>query len=223
MADASAKQLERLEAVVRADPGAVEFPVLAELYRRAGRLEEAERVVRDGLECAPQTREGQVVLGLTLLSQGRYDEAVAAFESVAADVLAAAGGDAAGLDACGPSDAELERAFEQAEPDDQLLVTPDRVAEEAVERVDAAAANPMMENGVGDEIGTSGTFVTRSMAEVLERQGDRTGAARIRAALAGSEGAPEAVPYVEDPGDSWRQDTISVLESWLQNLRGEAR
>ncbi len=61
------------------------------------------------------------------------------------------------------------------------------------------------------------------MAEVLERQGDRTGAARIRAALAESEGASEAAPDVEGAGDAWRQHTISVLESWLQNLRGEAR
>ena len=61
------------------------------------------------------------------------------------------------------------------------------------------------------------------MADVLERQGDEAGAARIRAVLAESEGAVDADAAVEDPGDAWRQQTISVLESWLQNLRGEAR
>ncbi len=61
------------------------------------------------------------------------------------------------------------------------------------------------------------------MAEVLERQGDRMGAARIRAALVESQRASQAVSDVEDPGEAWRQHTISVLESWLQNLRGEAR
>lgn len=227
MADASAEKLQRLEAAVRADPGAAGFPALAEMYRRAGRLEEAERVVRGGLESAPKMREGHVVLGLTLLNQGRYDDALAAFESVAADVVAAAGGDvegdAADLEDSGPTDVELEQAFEQAEPDADLLVTPDSVAEEAVERVDVSAAEPLTEHSVSDEIGTGGTFVTRTMAEVLERQGDRTGAERIRVALTESGGAPDPARGVEGPGEAWRQHTISVLESWLQNLRGEAR
>ena len=168
MADASAEKLQRLEAAVRADPGAVEFPALAEMYRRAGRLEEAERVVRGGLESAPKMREAHVVLGLTLLSQGRYDDALAAFESVAADVLAAAGGDVEGgaayLEESGPTDVELEQAFEQAEPDAELLVTPDSVAEEAVERADVSAAEQLTEHGVSDEMGTGGTFVTRTIS-----------------------------------------------------------
>lgn len=223
MADASAEKLQHLEAAVRADPGDAAFPALAELYRQAGRLEEAERVVREGLESAPKIREGHVVLGLILLGQGRYDEALAAFESVAADVLANAAGDASALEDSGPSDVELERAFEQAVPDDELLVTPDRVAEEAVERVDASADEQLTEHAESDEVGTGGTFVTRTMADVLERQGDEAGAARIRAMLAASEGAVDADAAVEDAGDAWRQQTISVLESWLQNLRGEAR
>jgi tetratricopeptide (TPR) repeat protein len=227
VADASAEKLQRLEATVRADPGAAEFPALAEMYRRAGRLEEAERVVRGGLESAPETREAHIVLGLTLLNQGRYDDALQAFESVAAAVVAAAVGDvedgAADREESGPTDVELEQAFEQAEPDAELLVTPNSVAEEAVERVDVSAAERLTEHAVSDEIGTGGTFVTRTMAEVLERQGDRTGAERIRAALAESEGASDPAQADEDPGEAWRQHTISVLESWLQNIRGEAR
>jgi hypothetical protein len=210
VADTSAEKLHRLEAAVRADPGAAEFPALAELYRRAGRLEEAERVVR-----------------LTLLNQRRYDDAFAAFERVAADLVAAAGADVEGgsadLEDSGPSDGELEQAFERAEPDAEMLVTPDRVAEEAVERVDVRAAEQLAEHALSDDLGTGGTFVTRTMAELLERQGDQEGAARIRAALAGSGGASDAARPVEDPGEAWRRHTVTVLESWLQNLRGEAR
>jgi tetratricopeptide (TPR) repeat protein len=223
VAEASAEKLQRLEGAVLADPGAAEFPALAEMYRRAGRLEEAERVVRGGLERKPQTREGLVVLGLTLLKQGRYDDALAAFESVAGDVVAAAGVGGVDLEDSGPSDVELERAFERAEPDAEMLVTPDRVAEEAVERVDARAARRPMEDPGSDGIGTGGTFATRTMAELLERQGDRQGAARIRAALGASADAPRADRDVEDRGEVWRQHTITVLESWLQNLRGEVR
>jgi tetratricopeptide (TPR) repeat protein len=222
VADASAEKLARLEAAVRADPGDVAFPALAELYRRAGRLKEAEGVVREGLERAPKVREGHVVLGLTLLNQGRYDDALAAFESVAADVVASAGGDAVAPVDSGPSDVELDQAFEQAAPDEELLVTPDRVAEEAVERVDAAAEQ-LAEKATADEIGTGGTFVTRTMADVLERQGDWTGAAQIRAALAESGATADPAAAVEDPEEAWRLQTIAVLESWLQNLRGEAR
>jgi hypothetical protein len=117
----------------------------------------------------------------------------------------------------------LEQAFEQAEPDAELLVTPDSVAEETVERVDGSAAEQLIEHAVSDEVGTGGTFVTRPMAEVLERQGDRTGAERIRAVLAESGAASDPARAAEGPGQAWRQHTISVLESWLQNLRGEAR
>jgi tetratricopeptide (TPR) repeat protein len=206
---------------------AAEFPALAEMYRRAGRFEEAEGVVRGGLARAPKTREGHVVLGLILLNQGRYDDALEAFESAAAELLVAAGGDveqgAADLEESGPTDVELEQAFEQAQPDAELLVTPDSVAEEAVERADVSVAEPLTEHAVSDELGTGGTFVTRTMAEVLERQGDRTGAERIRAALAESGDVSEPARAVDDPGEAWRQHTISVLESWLQNLQGEAR
>jgi tetratricopeptide (TPR) repeat protein len=222
VADASAVELGRLEAAVRADPGDAAFPALGELYRRAGRLEEAERVVREGLESAPKMREGHVVLGLILLKQGRYDEALAAFESVAADVVAGAGGGTVAPDDSSPSDVELDRAFEQAEPDEALLVTPDSVAEEAVERVDAAAEQ-LTESAPADEMGAGGTFMTRTMADVLERQGDRKGAARIRAALAEPGDALDVDAAVEEPGEAWRLQTIAVLESWLQNLRGEAR
>lgn len=226
MADGSERELRRLEAAIQADPGAPEFPALAEMYRRAGRLAEAEGVVRRGLERRPEANDGRVVLGLTLLNQGRYDAALATFEEASAAVVAAAGvrvdDESSSLGASGPTDAELERAFESAEPDAEALIDPDRVAEEAVERVDAPAARPMEEHPLSDEIRTGGTFATRTMAELLERQGDQRGAAQIRAGLGGSKDAAGAAGVLEDRGTAWRQRTITVLQSWLQNLRGEA-
>lgn len=223
MADASAEQRERLEALVRADSGAAEYPALAELYRRAGRVEEAERVIRSGLERKSQTREGQLILGLVLLKQGRYDDALAAFESAAADIVAAADAASRDRDASGPSDVEIDEALDRAEPDAEMLVTPDRVAEEAVEWVEARADDASAESPLSDDLDTGGAFLTRTMAELLERQGDRKGAARIRAALEASESAPRAKPAAETQDQAWRQHTIAVLERWLQNLRGEAR
>ena len=73
------------------------------------------------------------------------------------------------------------------------------------------------------EIGSSGFFATRSMAELLEQQGDPGGAAQIRATLDGAPVAPSDVHESESGDEAWRQNTVQVLESWLQNLRGVER
>ena len=54
-----------------ADPGAPAFPALAEANRRAGRLDEAERVAREGLRRCPELLAGRVALALALLDLGR--------------------------------------------------------------------------------------------------------------------------------------------------------
>jgi hypothetical protein len=97
---------------------------------------------------------------------------------------------------------ELDRAFAAAEPDLAQMITPDSVAEEAAINADLSADEP-------GSIASSGSFATRTMADLLERQGDRRGAARIRAAL--SE-AGEASPQ----GDA---AVVATLERWLENVR----
>jgi hypothetical protein len=105
------------------------------------------------------------------------------------------------------ADAEFERAFEAAEPDLERMITPDSLAEEATLAADTAVEER-------SPLASSGAFATRTMAELLEKQGDRRGAERIRAALGE---APDA-------GLAQREDdtsvaVIAVLERWLENAR----
>jgi hypothetical protein len=98
---------------------------------------------------------------------------------------------------------EFERAFAAAEPELAEMITPDSVAEEAALFADAPEER--------SQIASSGAFATRTMAELLERQGDRRGAARIRAVLGASgEGEPPA------RGDA---AVVAKLERWLENVR----
>ena len=104
----------------------------------------------------------------------------------------------------GVSEVEFERAFAAAEPELAEMITPDSVAEEAARLVDSTP-DPR------SPLASTGAFATRTMAELLERQGDRRGAARIRAVL----GEPDAKLA------SARDDAavIALLECWLANVR----
>ncbi len=104
----------------------------------------------------------------------------------------------------GVSEVELERAFEAAEPDLAHMITPDSIAEEAA----------LFADGAADEhstVASTGAFATRTMADLLERQGDRRGAARIRAQLGDVAAADR--PAREDA------TVIAALERWLVNAR----
>ncbi len=98
----------------------------------------------------------------------------------------------------GVSDQELDHAFEEASPETDQMLDADRVAQVAMRQADEALGEDL----APDEVGTA--FSTRTMADLLEEQGDPEGAARIRASL---EDAAEAPP----------------LERWLDNLRGGIR
>ena len=116
----------------------------------------------------------------------------------------------------GVSDQELDHAFEAAEPETDQMLDADRVAQLAMRQADEALGEDL----APDEVGTS--FVTRTMADLLERQGDEAGAERIRAGLAdGADAAPLEHPMSESRPS--RQQVISTLERWLGNLRGGIR
>jgi tetratricopeptide (TPR) repeat protein len=67
--------LERLRAVVRANPRSTTFVALAHALCDAGRATEAEEVCRQGLAQHPRLVTGQVALGRALIDRGRLSEA----------------------------------------------------------------------------------------------------------------------------------------------------
>ncbi len=73
--DTSDEALERLRAVVRANPRATTFVVLANSLCEAGKAAEAEEVARGGLLQHPRLVTGQVALGRALFGLGRLVEA----------------------------------------------------------------------------------------------------------------------------------------------------
>lgn len=213
MSDAADHRIAELERAVAADPGAPGFAGLAELHRRAGRLEDAERVVHAGLAATPHSTEGRAVLALILAETGRDTELRQRLESWAASAVAACAAPAMLLPdaepaAGGPSASEIDLAFEGAETDRQELITPDTVAEEAALRADGSFA-------LESPFEAGDAFATRTMAELLERQGDHTGAARIRARLERPAPPPQGAATAADP----RTTRIAVLERWLENAR----
>ena len=150
---------------------------------------------------------------LNLLEQGQVDQA--------RRVLASLAGDAAGPDfpvtapdlSADLSDQELDSAFEAARPDPEQVVDADRVAQEAMREADRALAE---ERGLD----AGPTFETRTMADLLEQQGDSGGATRIReriekAVSDGTAPAPAGTPK--------RRRAVSELERWLDNLRVQER
>jgi hypothetical protein len=205
--------MAELEARVRSDPGAAEFPALAEALRVSGRPEAAEEVARRGLEHKPDCAEGCLVLALALLDQGSVEGAHRELAERAGQLLSALGADAsaelesiAELDFDGAlSENELDQAFASAAPDREQLIDADRMAHEAMRAADLDEPESVPPE-VADPI-----FATQTMAELLERQGDASGAARIRA---------EITPQTIDPWPRARHErVIETLETWLANLR----
>lgn len=210
MSDAADERIAQLERALRVDPGGEAFPALAELHRRAGRLGDAERVATRGLARSPRSHAGRAVLLLVLEDTGRSAEARRQIEAWADAALAQSALPPMLLpdsDALAPdvSEVEFERAFAAAEPDLAELITPDSVAEEATLFADGVfAERSPLESG--------GAFATRTMAELLEAQGDSRGAARIRAALDPPR-TPDAPPARPEAA------AIAALERWLENVR----
>jgi len=75
-------RLEDLKIRWARDPGSRAFLPLAEEYRRQGRLAEAERVCREGLQKHPQYHSARVLLGRTLLELDRMEESSEEFRAV---------------------------------------------------------------------------------------------------------------------------------------------
>lgn len=205
---AATGEIARLEALVAGDSGAPAFPALAEANRRAGRLEEAERVAREGLRHRPEHPAGRVALALALLDQGRSAEARGELERVLADVpdhpLARAAYGASGdlddsLD--GLDDGELDGAFASAEPDLDEMVDANELAARAVRAAD-------LDEPEGFAAADGSPFATRTVADLLERQGHGAEADALRRKISR-----------ERAGGAERAEVLATLERWLDNLR----
>jgi tetratricopeptide (TPR) repeat protein len=219
-----AGEIARLEALLGADPGAPAFAALAEANRRAGRLEEAERVAREGLRRRPEHVAGRVALALSLLDQGRSDEARSVLERVLEDVPdhplaveAFAGRGAAGRDPLDAlADDEIEGAFADAETSVDEMVDAHDVAERALHAADLDAPEGVLAPD------TESPFATRTVADLLERQGHRDEAAALRVEIARrSDG--DGAPARGTLGAAEREHMIATLERWLENLRRTRR
>jgi tetratricopeptide (TPR) repeat protein len=67
------------------DPGSRVFAPLAEAYRKAGLLDEAIEICRDGLRVHPNFIGGRVAMSRALFDKGQYSEVVKELEPVVLD------------------------------------------------------------------------------------------------------------------------------------------
>jgi len=199
---------------VRESTGWANFAVMADQQRREGSLAEAERLLRSGLDDCPDCAEGALLLALVLLDRDRGEEARGVLERWSNATLGQAAeesSDTSEVFAGQVSDSELESAFETAETNPAEMFDADAIAQQAMRET---------ESEFSDELASpSSSFATRTVAELLEKQGDDRGASRIRAIVdspAGNE------PGGENSRDR-RDQTIEQLERWLVNLRGGAK
>jgi len=78
----TSSRLESLEARWESDKGSRIFLQLADEYRRLGRLEDAAKVLQEGLQASPGHLGARVARGRCLIDLGRAQEAVADLEKV---------------------------------------------------------------------------------------------------------------------------------------------
>jgi len=184
--------------------------MLAEGHRRAGLTEQAEQLARAGIDEHPDSPEGALVMALVLLDLDRADEARRVIEGWADTNLGVEVTDDSvpGEDFGGEvSDGELETAFASAETDRDEVIDADAIAQQAM--LDA-------QFDPADEFASpNSSFATRTVADLLSRQGDEHSASRIRAMVDSTR--------VDITGPSVRNRNaakIQRLERWLSNIRG---
>ena len=186
-----------------------EFAMLAEGHRRAGMMDQAEQMVRSGLDEHPDCAEGALVMALVLLDQSRDEEARRVIADWADTNLGvevtdeSVSGEAFGTEV---SDGEVEIAFESAETDRDEVIDADSIAQQAVSETEFDPTDEF--------VSPDSSFATRTVANLLENQGDKQRASQIRAMMDSSESDTE----VKTQNRNARK--IERLERWLVNIRG---
>ncbi len=191
-----------------------DFALTAERQRREGALAEAEQLLRSGLDAQPDSAEGALVLALVLLDGDRGEEAREVLERCAEasrDRVAADSLDTGEVFTDRVSESELDSAFESAETNREEMFDADAIAQRAMRET---------ESDFSDELTSpTSSFATRTVAELLEKQGDDRGASRIRAIVDSPAGTQPGAANSRDRHDQ----TIQQLERWLVNLRGASK
>jgi tetratricopeptide (TPR) repeat protein len=224
MSEAMAEaDVARLEGLVGSDPGAPAFPALAEALRRAGRAKDAEQVARAGLARRPEAAAGRVALGLALLDLGRGDEARRELERaiegapghpLAAPRLAKVAPEP-GWQAPPPvpaepalaeaiDEGEIDDAFELARPEADEPLSPDEAVASALHDAELEGPEELDDEAELDE--GELPIASRTVADLLERQGHVDDARAMRASL-------DAGRHAD------RERVLATLERWLDNLR----
>jgi len=208
-----------------------DFAERAEELRRAGEADAALRLARQGLIRHPERLEGHVAAALALLDLHHPDEARRVLERA----LEAGGAPAAPVppelsrfDALG--DSELDSALESASAEREAMIDADGIAFEAMraarldepESVRAGATSLQFADAADEDAAPDGAagfattpdspFHTRTMADLLERQGAPEAAQAIRSTL----------DRHSRDGDTEqrRAAVVHTLERWLARLRG---
>jgi hypothetical protein len=189
-----------------------EFAMLAEGHRRAGMLDQAEQLVRAGLDEHPGCAEGALVMALVLLDQNRDEEARSVIADWADNNLGVEVTDGFVSDepfGAEVSDGELEVAFESAETDRDEVIDADAIAQQAVSEAELDLADEF--------VSPDSSFATRTVADLLAQQGDEQRASQIRAMM----DSPASDTAVTARDRNARE--IERLERWLVNIRGEVQ
>jgi hypothetical protein len=203
----------------------------AEAARRAGRADEARRLVEAALVDDPRATAGRIVLALACLDLGDAEGARRALEpavsagSVAPEPLAL---DTAETEEpfhvlsdplADLAENELERAFDHAESEVVEAWTTNRVAEAALAAVEEGEPEgpPPSLAAEPEPAPAAGPFATETLASLYERQGAPERARAIRRSLRGEVGGGR--PPAPDERRRW----VSTLERWLDNLRRASR
>lgn len=82
MADVDLAELEHYLRIFQENPDSRVFAPLADLYRRLGRLDDAERICREGLRRHPYYAGGRVALAHILFDKGQLSEAFDEVEAI---------------------------------------------------------------------------------------------------------------------------------------------
>jgi hypothetical protein len=171
----------------------------------------------------PPSADDVLKLAGELLERGRSDEALATIEQYAAanpDARPASAEQPPVFDT-GVSDRELDLAFDSAESDRDQMLDADEIAQQAIRQTEPEIRDlseiPAAEADFAD---SGASYATRTVAQLLERQGDSPTASRVRAIADSSEQhTADSNPPVRDR----RTSTIKELERWLVNIRAAAQ